>query len=347
MHHHGRPHRSQVRRPARVEPLEGRSLLSALVPPSTAAQADEQVAIQVPSAYISDRVGTLDVTLQRSAQPGGPGAAAAAQAQALLEQPLTVELSIGRPPPNEGPYPIGGPVPASRQAALALAKRTLAALRASGRLPPAGSSLPPVAVTPPFVQSATFPAGIASITVPVPLAQLASPTGNTQLGLNIQGGGPQVYGTNQQIEVVSGPDAIPPTITDVHTIQKGHKITGISMTFSKAMDPASVQDVRDYRLTPNSGALPQTTALKSAVYDPATDTVILTTRGPLDPSATYQIGDAKWIGFNGEEALVDLQGNALNETFGGNGGIPGAFSITVGAKHPYLASSALVLWGGS
>ncbi len=340
------PHGSQVRRPAMVEPLEGRSLLSALVASSTAARADEQVAIQVPSAYISDRVGTLDVTLQRSAEPGGPGSAAAAQAQALLEQPLTVELSIGVPPPNDGPDPIGGPVPASRQAALDLAKRTLAALRASGKLPPAGSSLSPVAVTPAFVQSATFPAGIASITVPVPLAQLASSTGNTQLGLNIQGGGPQVYGMNQQIEVVSGPDAIPPTITDVHMIQKGHKITGISMTFSKAMEPASVQDVRDYRLTPNSGAHPRATALTSALYDPATDTVILTTRGPLNPSATYQIGAAKWIGFNGAEVLVDLQGNALNETLGGAGGAPGAFSITVGAKHPYLAS-ALVLWGGS
>ena len=73
MHPHGHRHRSQVRRPPRVEPLEGRSLLSALVPPSTAAQAGEQVAIQVPSAYISDLVDTLDVTLQRSAQPGGPG----------------------------------------------------------------------------------------------------------------------------------------------------------------------------------------------------------------------------------------------------------------------------------
>jgi hypothetical protein len=346
MHPHGRPHRCRVRKPANVELLEWRSLLSALVPPSTAAPADEQVAIQVPSAYISDRVGTLDVTLQRSAQPGGPGATAAAQVQALLAQPLTVELSIGVPPPNVGSGSISGPVPASRQAALALAKRTLAALRASGKLPPSGSSLPPVAVTPAFVQSATFPAGIASITVPVPLAQLASPTGNTQLGLNVQGGGPQVYGMNQQIEVLSGPVAIPPTITDVHTIQKGHKITGISMTFSKAMDPASVQDVRDYRLTPNSGAHPRATALKSAQYDPATDTVILKIRGPLNPSATYQIGAAKWIGFNGAEALVDLQGNALSETFGGAGGIPGAFSITVGAKHPYLAA-ALVLWGGS
>jgi Bacterial Ig-like domain len=346
MYPHGRPHRSQVRRPAKVEPLEGRSLLGALVPSSTSAQADEQVAIHVPSAYISDRVGTLDVTLQRSAQPGGPGAAAAAQAQTLLAQPLTVELSIGVPPPNVGPDPIGGPVPASRQAALALAKRTLAALRASGKLPPAGSSLLPVAVTPQFLQSATFPAGIASISVPVPLAELASPTGNTQLGLNIHGGGPQVYGMNQQIEVVSGPDAIPPTITDVHTIQKGHKITGISITFSEAMDPASIQDVRDYRLTPNSGAHPRVTALKSAQYDPATDTVILTTRGPLNPSGTYQIGAAMSIGSNAAEGMMDLQGNALNETFGGAGGVPRAFSITVGAKHPYSAA-ALVLWGGS
>jgi hypothetical protein len=72
MHPPGRPHRSQVRPSARVEPLEGRSLLSALVPPFTAAPADEQIAILVLSAYISDRVGTLDVTLERSAQPGGP-----------------------------------------------------------------------------------------------------------------------------------------------------------------------------------------------------------------------------------------------------------------------------------
>jgi hypothetical protein len=343
----GRPHRSQVRRRLIVEPLEGRSLRSALFPPSTAAQAIEQVAIQVPSAYVSNRVGTLDVTLERSAQPGGPGAAAAAQAQALLEQPLTVELSILRGAlSNGGSDPIPGPVPASRQAALALAKRTLAALQASGKLPPPGSSLPPVAVTPPFVQSATFPAGIASITVPVPLAQLASPTGNTQLDLNVQGGGPQVYGMSQQIDVVSGPDAIPPTITDVHTIRKGHRITGISMTFSKAMDPASVHNVREYRLTPNFGAHPRATALKSAQYDPATDTVILTTRGPLNPHATYQIGAAMGIGSNRANGLVDLQGSALNETFGGAGGIPGLFSITVGAKHPYLAAP-LVLWGGS
>jgi Bacterial Ig-like domain len=154
-------------------------------------------------------------------------------------------------------------------------------------------------VPPPFVQSATFPAGIASIIVPVPLAQLASLTGNTRLGLNIQGGGPQVYGMNQQIDVVSGPDAIPPTITEVQMIQKRHKITGISMTFSKAMDPASVQNVRNYRLTPNFGTHPRAVAVKSAEYDPATDTVILTTRGPLNPSATYQIGAATGIGSNG------------------------------------------------
>ena len=44
------------------------------------------------------------------------------------------------------------------------------------------------------------------------------------------------------------------------------------------------------------------------------------------------------------------QGGARNGLGGdgsrGAGGIPGAFSITVGAKHPYFAA-ALVLWGGS
>jgi hypothetical protein len=213
-------------------------------------------------------------------------------------------------------------------------------------LPPAGSSIPVVAASPALVQSETFPAGIASITVPLPLAQFANPTGNTVISLQILGGGPQVYARDQQVDVVSSPDAIPPTITDVHTIQNGRKITGISMTFSKAMDPASVQKVRDYGLTANAGAHSRATALKSAQYDPAADTVILTTRGPLNPRATYQIGTPKWFGFNGTKPLVDVQGNGLNEAFGGNGDADGAFSITVGAKHPYLAP-ALVLWGGS
>jgi hypothetical protein len=344
---HRRDRRSQARRPSGIERLEGRSLLSALVPPSTAGPPDQQITIHVPSAYVSDRVGTLDVTLKRTPQPGGPGAAAAADAQALLAQPLTVELSITPTSLSMGGSdPIRGPVPTSRTAALAQAKRTLAALRASGRLPSTAGLLSMAPVTPPFTQSVTFPAGATSITVPVTLAQFANPAGNNWLTLSVPGAGQQVYGISQPIEIVSGPDAIPPTITDVHMIQSGRKITEISMTFSKAMDPVSVQDVRDYHLTPNFGARPRAIALKSARYDPATDTVVLTTRGPLNPRATYQIGNATGSGPNGAGALVDLQGNALNETYGGAGGIPGVYSITVGAKNPYSAAP-LVLWGGS
>jgi Bacterial Ig-like domain len=330
-----RSRRSKVHRSAKVEPLERRSLLSSLAPSSAPG---EQISIQVPSAYISDRVSTIDVTLQRSPEPGGPGASAAAQAQALLAQPLAFELSISPALSMSGSDPVSTAVPKSRRAALAMAKRTLAALQAGLVSPPAGGSLTPATGTPPEMQSVTFPAGVASVTVTVSLAQLESSTGSAQLALSIVGGGSQVYGVSQQIDVVSGPDAIPPTITDVHTILSGRKVTGISMTFSKAMDPASVQEVRDYALTPNFGAHPRKVAIKSAQYDSATDTVILTPRGSLDPTKTYQIGA-------GRGDLVDLQGNGLNETYGGTGGITGAFSITVGAKQPYSAP-ALVLWGG-
>ena len=44
--------------------------------------------------------------------------------------------------------------------------------------------------------------------------------------------------------------AIPPAITNVRMLMGGGKVTGISMTFSKAMNPASVQDVHSYLLTP-------------------------------------------------------------------------------------------------
>ncbi len=97
MHPPGRPHRSQVRPSARVEPLEGRSLLSALVHRFTAARADEQIAILVPSTYISDRVGTLDVTLERSAQHGGPGpstAVAAVDGRAIDRGQRSVERRL-------------------------------------------------------------------------------------------------------------------------------------------------------------------------------------------------------------------------------------------------------------
>ena len=79
-----------------------------------------------PPAYISDRVGTLDVALQRSAQPGGSGTAAVIQARALLGPPLTVKLSIVG---NAvylgagGSDPISEPVPASRQDAPARGRR--------------------------------------------------------------------------------------------------------------------------------------------------------------------------------------------------------------------------------
>jgi hypothetical protein len=64
--------------------------------------------------------------------------------------------------------------------------------------------------------------------------------------------GSQVYAGNQQLYILSGADAIPPAITNVRMLMSGGKVTGISMTFSKAMNPASVQDVHSYLLTPNN-----------------------------------------------------------------------------------------------
>ncbi len=113
------------------------------------------------------------------------------------------------------------------------------------------------------------------------------------------------------------------------------------MTFSKAMNPASVQDVHSYLLTPNNsvsmsqlrtflatgslGSNPdRPIPLKAAKYDPSTDTVVLTPRTPLSSGTTYQIGAGRSIARthnpNRSGPLLDLQGNAIIEGPGGIGG---------------------------
>ena len=328
-----RSSRPPVRPLAGLEPLEGRALLSSLASTSTG----QVITIDVPSAYVSDQARSINVTLRRAVSAASPGAAAAAQAQALLAQPLTVELSLSTLQVTSSTTPIsttGAPTP---QAAAAASQQS-----ASGSLP---NSDGPASTQ----QSVTFPAGTATETVSVPLTYSSGPAGNAVIELSVQADGSQAAGMSQQLVVLGDAGAIPPSIIDAHVIQAGRKITAISLTFSKAMDPASVQDVHSYSLVPDSGGRSRPISFKSAVYDPSTHTVILTPRSPVKARADYQLGSGRSVAMNSNPnkpgPLLDLQGNVLFQTSEGSG-IPGAFSITVGAGHPFSAP-APVLWGGN
>jgi hypothetical protein len=351
MPRHRRSRSSRVRLLTGAEPLESRSLLTSLAASPVQMPAGEEITIQVPSPYVSERARMLDVTLVRQVDPGA-GSNSAAQAQALLAQPLTVELSLATMQVTSSTSPIASTGASSPRASLAAAQQSTA------------ETLPLSAGPEPVQQAVTFPAGVATVTVPVPLTYSTSPAGNVEIALHLQDLGSQVYAGDQQLYILNGADAIPPAITNVHMLMSGGKVTGISMTFSKAMNPASVQDLHSYLLTPNNsvsmsrlrtflatgslGSNPdRPIPLKAAKYDPSTDTVVLTPRKPLSSTTTYQIGAGRSVAMtnnpNRSGPLLDLQGNAITE---GSGGIGGAFSITVSANLPYSAP-APVLWGGN
>ncbi len=165
------------------------------------------------------------------------------------------------------------------------------------------------------------------------------------------------------VYLVDGPQALPPTITSVRLITTGRHASGIALTFSKPMAPATVDDVHNYRITTvyttdgNSDPLApyldyfagtnlsygtdyhnQTIVLKAAQYDPSTDTVLLTPAKPLGSSASYSVLSTNQMAGH---VITDLQGNPVASA----GAVDGTFFITV-QRRPY-AAPPLTIVGGS
>jgi hypothetical protein len=90
----------------------------------------------------------------------------------------------------------------------------------------------------------------------------------------------------------------------------------------------------------------QAIALQRAVYNAATNTVLLIPKQQLQSDGSYQIKSPASLRAKADRprkahALTDLQGNALNQ-----GGItPGAFSITISKGHPYAATQPSLAGG--
>jgi hypothetical protein len=66
----------------------------------------------------------------------------------------------------------------------------------------------------------------------------------------------------------------PPKLVESHLLRDGNTVTGLVMTFSKPLDPATAQDVGNYTLIP-SGPAEGNGAVTAAVYDAANDSVTL------------------------------------------------------------------------
>jgi hypothetical protein len=200
----------------------------------------------------------------------------------------------------------------------------------------------------PFSASVTFPAGVTSETVGIPIPAGSADAGPVLLDLSLTSTTLGVSGTpTQSVFLVDSPGALPPTITSVHLVGiSGHHAAGIAITFSKPMAAATVENIDNYSVTslgmsggvqlPNaieaplnwffgySGPEPliKRTSIRSAVYNATTDTVTLIPRHPLVSTAQYSITSPKKLAGH---MLTDLAGNPLFD------GVPydGSFSSIV------------------
>jgi len=290
-----------------AEPLERRTLLSGSPP------GKETIAIQVPSAYISQHASQLDVTLVRTTAAG----------HARATRPITINFNAG-----------------------------------SGLLPGGAQPGPSVAgqYFTPVNESVTFPAGVTTLAVAVPINSGAANAGLVPIELDVTSSAHQVKGSSTTVYLANSAAAVPPSIIGVQRVAGG-----IAVKFSKPMAPASVENIHNYavKFSPTQKyslenlngvglietltQMKQPIPLRRATYDPATDTVLLVAQEELGSAGSYQIMSPvsllmKRGGPRKAQPLTDIEGNGLDQ--GGN--VVGEFSITISKGKPYSAAQPVL-----
>jgi hypothetical protein len=203
----------------------------------------------------------------------------------------------------------------------------------------------------PVTQSVTFPAGQATETVAVPINSGAANPGLVPIELSVTSSTRTVTGSKTTVDLASSANAIPPSIIGVQRVAGG-----IAITFSKSMNPSTVQDIHNYavKFSPNQNfsledlygvglvqALdnsPVKIPLRRATYNPATNTVLLVATEQLGTKGSYTISNpaslvAKKARPSNARPLTDTEGNLLDE-----GGTKGQFKITISSGKPYAAA---------
>jgi hypothetical protein len=286
----------------KAESLEQRTLLSG-------SPALPHVAIDVPSAYVSQQADQLTVRLVRPAAAG----------QSSNLRPLTVDFSA-----MEGSFAAGG-------------------------VKINDDTVPPQFT--PVNESVTFPQGVTTETVVVPINSGAPNPGTVPVHLSVTSASRKVRRSDETVYLADSVASVPPTIIGVQRVAGG-----IAITFSKPMDPATVQDIHNYavKFSPSNNfnledltgfgliqtlnTAKQPIPLRRATYNASTNTVTLVATEQLGPNGSYMISNpvsllSKAIKRGKAHPLTDLQGNPLEEEEGG-----GVFSITISKGDPYAAA---------
>jgi hypothetical protein len=297
--------RSRRRSRIQVELLESRALLSA----SSVSSADRFLLITPSSEFVTQQDSAFTVTLTLAeAQKLPKVEAAGGYTAAALDEPVTVDFSALLQSAEGGPATAVSPIFA------------------------------------PFNESVTFPAGVTTETVTVPIISTAATPGPMEIWLSatttsstvqtvvpMDLAGQLPAGPPDWVELYSSPNAAPPTITSVQLVTHGKLASAVVLGFSKPMAPATVENIHNYRLLSrpitidHSGSftfslsdgpgsfMSETTEYQSfpiaaATYDPSTRAVTLTLKRPAKASSLYEISGA--YPARGHE-LTDLEGQQL------------------------------------
>jgi hypothetical protein len=211
----------------------------------------------------------------------------------------------------------------------------------------------------PLNNSVTFQAGETTQSVQLPIFVQAPLPSLVPVQITVSPKSHPQTKAEIMVDLASGQQLVPPSITGVSIVRKGSVGKGIAVTFSQPMAPASVENVHNYAvksvplnqvtlipfasstsgpsvLRPTSyltSSSAQAVPLKAARYNPATDTVLLVPKTPLTVAKSFTVKSPASLGSlhtrpSIAEPLTDANGNVLNPL-----NFPeGSFSITLSPK---------------
>ncbi len=278
-----------------AEPLERRSLLSVTAP------GHQDVAIQVPSAYISQQSSQLDVTLVRTTPSGH---------RLDSKGSITVDFSA-----------TSGPGSAAQQFTPVNQSVTF----------PAGQPTETVAV--PINSGAPNP-GLVPIQLAVTssVRQVKGSSATAYLASSADAIPPSIIG----VQRVAGGIAV--TFSKPMDPARVDNIHNYVVKFSPTQN-FSLENLYGIGLVQTLDNTTQKIPLRRATYNPATNTVLLVATEQLGSKGSYKISNpasllAKKARPSNARPLTDVEGNVLDE-----GGSGGTFSITISKGKPFAAAA--------
>ena len=135
-------------------------------------------------------------------------------------------------------------------------------------------------------------------------------------------------------------------LEESHLLRNGNTVTGLVMTFSKPLDPATAQDLKNYQVSPQTRAAGDGT-VSAAVYDPGQDSVTLILAQPvtLKPASRGVLFEVNNPYSNGESesTITDTSGQALQSTGDGqpDGRLFAQFKARGSSPNPLSIASRL------